>query len=231
MSCFKKGCECRFCIPADRSICHSILLHEEIKPTNFYDFTASPTKVCPFLVLQKRRISNLFLNTNNEIASSIFSCNTNVQIGDDGHMYYVTLYESKGNQKEETRAYLNVSNALSRCLHRQMANTSDSTEATPDFVEGLSRVLSGIQAHMSSSIISPPLAHLLVCQDSRFTFSHDFSYLLVSQIEGHLDGKSIHFKPRNCKNKYGKKKYWPDSTVYDIVHHPKNWKKCVLMTS
>ena len=66
----------------------------------------------------------------------------------------------------------------------------------PDFVEGLSRVLSGIRAHMSSSIISPPLAHLLVCQDSRFTFSHEFSYLLVSQLEDFLDDKPINFKPR-----------------------------------
>ena len=58
---------------------------------------------------------------------------------------------------------------------------------------------------MSSSIISPPLAHLLVCQDSRFTFSHEFSYLLVSQIEAHLDDKDIDFKLRNCKGKSKKK--------------------------
>ena len=80
-----------------------------------------------------------------------------------------------------------------------------STETPPDFAEGLSRLLSGIRAHMSSSIISPPLAHLLVCQDSRFTFSHGFSFLLVSQIKAHLDDKDIEFKLRHCKGK-GKKK-------------------------
>ena len=117
----------------------------------------------------------------------------------------MTLHVNKGNQKEETKAHLNITNALSRRLHRQISNKNDSDEATPDFVEGLSRVLSGIRDHMSSSIISPPLAHLLVCQDSRFSFSHEFSHLLVSQIEDYLDGNTINFKPRNRKSKGGKK--------------------------
>ena len=94
------------------------------------------------------------------------------------------------------------------------------TTTPPDFAEGLSCLLSRIRAHMSSSIISPPMAHLLVCQDSRFTFSHEFSYLLVSQIEAHLDDKDIDFKLRNCKGKSKKKTYWSDSTVNDIVYRP-----------
>ena len=219
MSCFKKGCECRFSFPSAPSMHHSILF-DETKPVSFYDFSDFSETRSPFLVLPKRRIGDLFLNTHSHIATSVFSCNTNVQIGDYGHMYYVTLYVNKGNQKEETKAHLNTTNALSRRLHRQIANKNVSDEATPDFVEGLSRVLSGIRAHMLSSIISPPLAHLLVCQDSRFSFSHEFSHLLVSQIEDYLDGNTINFKPRNRKSKDGKKTYWPDSTVYDIIYRP-----------
>eukprot|EP00957_Ditylum_brightwellii_P066737 5064399-Ditylum_brightwellii.AAC.1 len=50
----------------------------------------------------------------------------------------------------------------------------------PDFIEGLSLILSGTRAHMASSIISPPLANLLDCQDSIFNFSHEFSSPLSS---------------------------------------------------
>ena len=135
-------------------------------------------------------------------------------------MFYVTLYTSKNNQKEEKRSYLNAATAVSRRIHRQ-AVTHDSFDDSPaDFAEGLSQLLSGIRAHMSSSIISPPLAHLLVCQDSRFKFSHDFAYLLVSQIEDHLEEKDTNFKLRYCKDKNSKKTYWSDSTVNDIVYHP-----------
>ena len=59
---------------------------------------------------------------------------------------------------------------------------------------------------------------LLVCEDSRFTFSDKFSYLLVSQMEDHLDEKDIAFKPRQGKGKNGKKKYWPDSSANNIIY-------------
>ena len=167
--------------------------------------------------MPKRLKADMFLNTHNPIASNIFACNTNVQVGDYGHVFNSTLYSSKNNQKEETRAYLNVSTMFSRRIHYQIQN-NNSTETPPtDFTEGLSRVLSGIRAHMSSSIISPPLAHLLVCQESRFAFSHDFSHLPLSQIEAYLDDKPIHFRPRFQKGKNEQNKHWPDSTVYDIV--------------
>ena len=133
-------------------------------------------------------------------------------------MYYVALYIFKNTQKKEKRAYLNVTTALTRRIHRQMANIESCSHEPPDFAEGLSWLLSGIRAHMSSSIISPPLAHLMVCQDSIFTFSHDFSYLLVSKIEDYLDDKPVNFKSRNCKGKHGKKQFWADSFVNDIVY-------------
>eukprot|EP00957_Ditylum_brightwellii_P122385 9332840-Ditylum_brightwellii.AAC.1 len=109
------------------------------------------------------------------------------------------LYVSKTNQKEESRAFLNASGAFSQQSHRMLSEGKQDVLDPPDFMEGPSRILLDIRAHMASSFTSPPLAHLLVCQDSRFTFSHGFSYLLVSQIEELFDDKPVNFKPRLSK--------------------------------
>jgi hypothetical protein len=88
--------------------------------------------------------------------------------------FHATVYSAKNNQKEETRAFLNTTNATSRCIHCQIASPVLATSGDPDFVHGIFCVLTGIHANMKSSIIAPSIAHLLVCQDSRFIFSHDF---------------------------------------------------------
>ena len=112
-SCFKKGCECQNNLPAALSPNHSIMF-DESKPVTFHDFNGSSTTVHPFLVLPQRLQGDSFLNTHNYYTTSIFSCNKNVQIGDAGHMFYVTLYTSKNNQKEEKIAYLNNATSISR---------------------------------------------------------------------------------------------------------------------
>ena len=51
-------------------------------------------------------------------------------------------------------------------------------------------------------------------------------------MEDRLDEKDIAFKPRKCKGKNGKKKYWPDSSANNIIYYPDpNVKEIVHMGS
>ena len=62
---------------------------------------------------------------------------------------------------------------------------------TPIFSAGLGHVLSGIIAHLSSTVISAPMVWHLVNKESRFQFSHEFSHVLLSQFESWLKDEDI----------------------------------------
>jgi hypothetical protein len=58
--------------------------------------------VCyPFSMEPKRSLPDVFLNTNNSTVSEIYGYNNNVAMGNRNCIYYVTLYNTKGNQQEE----------------------------------------------------------------------------------------------------------------------------------
>ncbi len=62
----------------------------------------------------------------------------------------------------------------------------------PSFGEGLSRVLSGLNAATTRNVISATMAHLIPCNGgSRFLYAHEFSDILVSQMEATLEGQDI----------------------------------------
>ena len=99
----------------------------------WYHIDGSITERYPFQVVTKRLQGDQFLNVHNTIASYLFSCNTNIQIGEVDHMYYNTLYGSKSTQKENTRSFMNVSNALSRRITNQIdKNKGNITRANDD---------------------------------------------------------------------------------------------------
>ena len=59
---------------------------------------------------------------------------------------------------------------------------NDTSSSDQAFTEGLSRILSGINANMSKAVCSSPLAHLIVSNDGpRSEFSHEFTHLLVTK--------------------------------------------------
>jgi len=60
----------------------------------------------PFTMESKRHVLDLFLNTNNPVLSKIFGYNNNVMMGNCTCIYYVTLYNTKGNQEEEQFPFL-----------------------------------------------------------------------------------------------------------------------------
>jgi hypothetical protein len=60
----------------------------------------------------------------------------------------------------------------------------------PNFSVWLGHVLSGIMAHLSSTVISATMVWHLVTKDSRFKFSHEFSHILLSQLESWIQNNS-----------------------------------------
>jgi hypothetical protein len=96
----------------------------------------------------------------------------------------------------------------------------DNQEGEPSFGEGLSRVLSGLNAATTRIVISATMAHHIPCNGgSRFVFLHTFSDLLVGQMEATLEGQDINVRIQSNKLQ-NKITTWPDSLADDYIHHP-----------
>jgi hypothetical protein len=96
-------------------------------------------------------------------------------------------------------------------------NGEHSIEA--NYSVGLGHVLSGIMAHLSSSVISATLVWHLVVEGSRFRFSHEFSQILLSQFESRLIGEDIQFKFRRKKQR---KLDGSIVTLFNVYYRPEN---------
>ncbi len=186
-SCFKKDCECRFLFPFMST--NSTYIHEDKgdkdqNKTLWYFLDGSMNTVYPFMVLPKRPMGCQFINAHNKAISDVFNFNTNIQIGDASQVFYSTLYTSKSTQDEDSKKQIRIKRVL-----------NDNDREKPSFGEGLSRVLSGLNAATTRNVISATMAHLIPCNDgSRFVYSHTFSDLLVGQMEATLEGQDINVR-------------------------------------
>ena len=243
-SCFKKGDECRANLPKES--CEETILFEEFtledappdEIARWYNTDGSYDETVPYLIQLRRNQGSQFLNTHSVPASTVFSCNTNVQIGSACHIFYTTNYAFKDTSSEDSERFIRIGTQVQRRLLRlrrvaaeNEANSDGApSQNEPSFSEGLSRILSGIMANMSKACISAPMAHFIVCNDgSRFQFSHKFAHLLVSQMLDVLDGKEGHFRVRTNYSKTRKQKVlWADSAVDDYLHRPMALENCCL---
>eukprot|EP00956_Cyclotella_meneghiniana_P030549 scaffold77192_cov37-Cyclotella_meneghiniana.AAC.3 len=180
-------------------------------------------------MVPKRNIGCEYVNSYNRSISEVFNCNCNIQVGDPAQVYYSTLYSSKSTQAEDSERQRRVCNmVLGRLwrIQKEIDRGERSIEETPDgFAEGLCRMLSGINAATSRYVVSSTMAHLLVCQNgSRFTFSHDFGSLLVTQMEATLEGADTDVRIRT--NRWnGETVAWVDSSTDDYpLHRPRTTK-------
>ena len=91
-------------------------------------------------------------------------------------------------------------------------------------IEGLGRILTGTYAMCAQDTVSSTLAHILITQDGeQFVYLHNFTPLLISQLEDCLDGNEIFCKLRlNKIEKKGKLQLWPDSSANDYIFRAKH---------
>ena len=75
-----------------------------------------------------------------------------------------------------------------------------------DFKKGMGNLISGIRAHVASNVIMPNMASLLTMVDSRFLFSHDFSYILIQQIQNYFNNQETQFGVQRSKEEKRKVK-------------------------
>ena len=109
---------------------------------------------------------------------------------------------------------------IGRTVKRIKRVLSDNNGGEPSVGEGLSRVLSGLNAATTRNVISATMAHLIPCNDgSRFVYSHTFSDSLVGQMEATLEGQDINVCIRSNKLQ-NKIITWPDSLDDDYIHQP-----------
>ena len=121
------------------------------------------------------------MNVNNDIATTVLACNNNVTSGDKACFFYVTLYQTKHNQKDEAFNYQSICLSLSKRIKTQQdiirseEKDSEVTEkVSPDFPEGLKRMLVSLYAHTSNNVLSATMATKLLADGERFKFSHEF---------------------------------------------------------
>ena len=232
-SCFKKGPECRFMFPFPSNA--YTYIHEDRGEKNEnevlqYSLNGSTTKIYPFMAIPKRPMGCQYINQHNAQILKVLNCNTNIQIGDTSQVYYSTLYTSKSTQEEDSEKQLRIGHAVIKRIKRLIDSTNithssnnktsqDISEAS--FSEGLCRVLSGLNAATTRNVISSTMAHLIPSNGgSRFIFSHDFSDLLVSQMEATLEGQETHVRIRTQKLANGQINSWADSLADDYIHRP-----------
>lgn len=226
-SCFKKGAECRFLFPF--LTCQDTYLHEDpgMNSENevlWHSLLEPPKKIAPWMIIPQRPMGCQYVNVHNKALSTVFNCNTNVQVGDPFHMYYITLYNLKSTQEDDSERQRRIGETIIKRLVRIQDEINqglrDDTDTDCDFTEGLCRMLGGMNAATSRYTVSSTMAHLLISQGgTRFKFSHNFSDLLIGQLEATLEGNDVDFRIR--VNRYRKERVmWRDSLADDYIHRP-----------
>jgi len=229
--CFKKGHECTSgSFP--QAECPSTCIHRDLKigkgveMLEWYLLNGEVKKTAPWMILPRRPLGCQYLNTHNKTISTIFSCNSNVIIGDASNTFYLTCYSSKSTQTEDKDKKERIVKKLIRRMKRlQMEKDRDpnASKEDGDYVLGLSMAMSAINASTSRDVVSSPMAHYLVAKGGdRFSASHKPKHLLIHQMEETLDGKAVNYTLRrtNKSKADGTTIQWPDSSSHDYLHRP-----------
>ena len=142
--------------------------------------------------------------------------------------FYVTLYQTKHNQKEEAFNYHSICLALSRRIknkQRIATQDEDAEETTenisPDFCEGLARMLSSLYGHTANNVLSSTMAAKLLLDESRFQFSHEFLNIPLKHLMEWAEGiDDLEFKLRTVKNKDGEYEHVQDTFINNMIFRP-----------
>ena len=150
---------------------------------------------------------------------------------------YVTLYQTKHIQKEESCVYHNICLALSKRIKRQqeiLAKECDDVsevteEISPDFSEGLSRMLSSLYGHTASNVLSATMSRKLLSHSSRFQYSHEFVGIPTTHLLQWLTGEdNLEFKLRKVKNSDGEYSHVQDMYINNMMYRPSELEHLIL---
>ena len=79
-------------------------IHEDCGENNenvitWHNKDGSMRRMAPWMIIPQRTIGCQYVKVHNLTISELFGCNTNVQVGDPIHMFYIMLYNLKSTQK------------------------------------------------------------------------------------------------------------------------------------
>ena len=192
--CFKKGNECRFNLAKQACVQTTFHMDDAMEDgSNVEDWhrldQSEPLQTTPYLIETKRTMGSQSINTHSKPVSFVMTCNTNMQVGVVAHLFYATAYAFKDTQKEDSERFIRIGTQVIRRLLRMKQIAAENAarenraleEQGPDFGEGLSMLLSGMNANIQKAICSSTMAHLLILNKDgqRFEYSHEFSNILV----------------------------------------------------
>ena len=168
------------------------------------------------------------MDVNNDIGTTVLGCNNNVTSGDKACFFYVTLYQTKHNQKEESFNYHNICLALSRRIKRHQDllqqgtdNKETTEEVLPDFAEGLKRMLTSLYGHTSNNVLSSTMATKLLIDGERFKFCHDFKSIPLKHLIEWLSGEEhLEFKLRKVRIDDNKYEHVQDMFINNMIYRP-----------
>ena len=95
------------------------IYYDENNMYDWYNNDGTKRGICRYEYIPRRNIGDQFLNVNNDVASCVLGCNTNIGLADRSGFYYVTMYSSKQNQKEEKKVFLTLCEGLHRRILRR----------------------------------------------------------------------------------------------------------------
>jgi hypothetical protein len=82
-------------------------------------------------------------------------------------VFYSTIYTSKSTQDKDSEKQLRIGceviKRMKRLIKETQTNECNQITTDPSYVEGLCRVLSGLNAATTRNVVSSPLAHLIIC--------------------------------------------------------------------
>ena len=211
-SCFKKGCECRFCFPFPTQQDTECIFDKDQKPSQLYYWKNNEiielNDALSYDIVTKRNIYDSYTNAHNKNVLDFNGGNNNVQIGDIAHAFYTTLYVTKPDDNNQCDiAHLNTCNTAVRSIKNYILRTIPDIEhcseqqlcqLSPerDYVRGLVNLLQGINGHVHEVTLSPTLASYIISNGSRFHFSHEFVDIFLNQVHDYLQGKDITYTLR-----------------------------------
>ncbi len=155
--CFKKGSECCASLPEPPS--DGIKIDYAQFPDVWADWRGIQEERYMFRFYPEREIEDCYMNTHNEMLTTLLGCNTNILAGLNGcSVFYATCYNVKKQQKEEQEAFQLVSQVLIKRMQEFESNSGDLLPI-PEEQQGFRRMLSGIYTHTSAHMIAAPMAH------------------------------------------------------------------------
>ena len=171
------NCECRYRLPDRKRKYSDVMTAKESVPWFTWRGTSKPQPLVQ--LLPKRGTYDLYQNVScKAISESKFTCNSNVSVITDGPIsQYIFKYIFSGTQEEDTAEYGLLNATMKRVTGRQHDD---------DRLEAVRLIRRAAFAHNKKNVLNAPMASYLTRHDSRFYFSHEFTFCpLIDLVKLH----------------------------------------------